>query len=237
MSAVRRASGRCARWHWSRAGLLTGITHLPSVHDLALHQAVCALGASALWGGATVAGRRLSPLLPPLLLAGSRFALAVPLLVVFALCSPPGHAASATAQAHGFGFLLLIVLLPDLLGMVLYYRGLRGTPASIATLAELCYPLTALLIGITVLHTAITPAQWLGLILLVAAVLALGRRPDTVSTEMAIGVDYAGTYPRRGRRPLPRGGRVGTDKKSDQARLRFHSLLTLPPWGGVAGRP
>ena len=71
----------------------------------------------------------------------------------------------------------MIALLPGLLGMGLYYWGLRGTTASVATLAELCYPLTALLIGVFVQHTPLMPGQWLGLALLLAAVLGLGQKP------------------------------------------------------------
>ena len=75
----------------------------------------------------------------------------------------------------------LIVLLPDLAGMVLYYFGLRGTTASVATLAELCYPLTSLAIGVFVLHTPMLPGQWLGLGLLLLAVLGLGQKPGVTA--------------------------------------------------------
>ena len=61
--------------------------------------------------------------------------------------------------------------------MGLYYLGLRGTPASVATLAELCYPLTSLLLGLFVQHTPVLAGQWLGLALLLPAVAALGRTP------------------------------------------------------------
>jgi drug/metabolite transporter (DMT)-like permease len=36
--------------------------------------------------------------------------------------------------------LLLLALVPGLLALLLYYRGLRGTPAAAATLAELAFP-------------------------------------------------------------------------------------------------
>ena len=90
--------------------------------------------------------------------------------------SAPTHSISYAAL-----FLLLIVLLPDLLGMVLYYAGLRGTSASAATLAELCYPLTALAIGIFVQHTPISPGQGFGLVLLLAAVFGLSRLPGVIA--------------------------------------------------------
>ena len=106
-------------------------------------QALLALGASAIWGAATVVGRPLSFVLTPALLSGVRFALALPALTVLALFFPMPPTAARTPEIGGL--LLLIALVPGLLGMWLYYRGLSGTTASVATLAELCYPLTSLL--------------------------------------------------------------------------------------------
>ena len=173
-------------WAWSVAAfagayLLIGFKSLPSLGDIHAEQALLALGASALWGAATVAGRSLTASLSPGGLAGARFALAVPVLLLLTLV--PNGAASPSVHSANFAalFLLLIVLLPDLLGMVLYYAGLRGTSASAATLAELCYPLTALGIGIFVQHTPVTPSQGIGLALLIFAVVGLGRKPSVVA--------------------------------------------------------
>ncbi len=174
----RRRSGFWAWCGLALAGalLLTGITRPPSLADIHTRQALCALGAAALWGGATVAGRFLTPTLTPALLSGARFALAVPVLGLLALVPSPAAPAAHT-PAHALLFLLLIVLLPDLLGMGLYYAGLRGTAASVATLAELCYPLTALLIGLFVQHAQLTIGQWAGLALLLLSVLGLSLAP------------------------------------------------------------
>ena len=169
-------------WGWGAAAmagayLLIGFQKPSSVTDVHTTQALLALGAAGLWGAATVAGRSLTATLSPSLLAGSRFALAVPVLALLTLV-PTGTPPTPTHSAHYAGlFLLLIVLLPDLAGMGLYYLGLRGTSASVATLAELCYPLTSLLLGLYVQHTPVLAGQWLGLALLLLAVAGLGRRP------------------------------------------------------------
>lgn len=173
-------------WGWGAAALagaylLIGFQRPPSLSDIHTKQALLALGAAGLWGAATVAGRSLTTALPPRLLAGARFALAVPALALLTLV-PVGGQGEPTHSAHYAGlFLLLIVLLPDLAGMGLYYLGLRGTPASVATLVELCYPLTSLLIGLLVLHTPVRAGQWLGLALLLLAVLGLGRKPGVAA--------------------------------------------------------
>ena len=61
---------------------------------------------------------------------------------------------------------LLIVIFPDALGMLLYYIGLKRTPASLATLAELAFPATALIISLGDRSQALNLAQWVGLGLL-----------------------------------------------------------------------
>jgi drug/metabolite transporter (DMT)-like permease len=176
-------------WAWGMAAfagayLLIGFHKPPSLSDVHTEQALLAVGASVLWGAATVAGRSLSGALSPGGLTGARFALAVPALLLLTLV-PNGTPAAATHSVHFAAiFLLLIVLLPDLLGMVLYYFGLRGTPASAATLAELCYPLTALAIGVFAQHTALTPSEWLGLALLIVSVIGLGRKPGVTAPTL-----------------------------------------------------
>ena len=186
-------------WAWCLAAfagayLLIPFQKPPSLSDIHAQQALLALGASALWGAATVAGRSLSAVLSPGGLAGARFALAVPVLLLLTLV-PNGTAAAPTHSAYfAVMFLLLIVLLPDLLGMALYYFGLRGTPASVATLAELCYPLTALAIGVFVQHTPMSQGEWLGLALLLVAVIGLGQKPGVAAPplEMPLNVRRPG---------------------------------------------
>lgn len=166
-----------------RHGVLVTRFVWPSPGDLHARQALCALGAAALWGAATVAGRPLTRALPPAVLTGARFALAVPALLLLLLV-PVAHAQPATHGAlYALLFLAVIVALPDLAGMELYYQGLRGTSASVATLAELCYPLTSLLLGLAVLGAPMGWGQLVGLGLLLGAVLALGRRPLVVREE------------------------------------------------------
>ena len=178
-------------WLWAGgallgAYLLIGFQAMPSLRDVRTEQALLALGASALWGAATVAGRLLTPSLTPGALAGGRFALAVPMLAVLTLVptsaypSPlllPSLHALLGPTGYGLLFLALIALLPDLAGMSLYYRGLAGTPASAATLAELCYPLTSLLLGVLILHDPLVRGQWIGLAVLLASVMGLTLRP------------------------------------------------------------
>lgn len=180
----RRSAGF---WGWGALALAGACLLVVADRDFHPHllsrvlteQALLAVGASGLWGAATVAGRPLSVALPPSLLTGARFALALPVLALFALLSTPPPAAARTPQIAGL--LCLIALFPGLIGLGLYYWGLRGTTASVATLAELCYPLTSLLLGLFVLHVPVTPGQGVGLALLLAGVLGLSLKPGVAT--------------------------------------------------------
>lgn len=77
--------------------------------------------------------------------------------------------------------LLLLALVPGLLALLLYYRGLRQTPASAATIAELAFPLSALLINWLAFGATLAPGQVLGLAALAAILVHMavrGRTPD-----------------------------------------------------------
>jgi drug/metabolite transporter, DME family len=69
---------------------------------------------------------------------------------------------------------ILLALIPGLLALLLYYRGLTGTRASYATLAELAFPATAVILNWAVLGVGVSAHQVLGFILLWAAVFVLG---------------------------------------------------------------
>ena len=130
---------------------------------------VCyALGAAAIWGTCTVVGRAISNDVAPTALAGLRFAFAIPFLIGLFIWSGVG---SVTFSFTTIVLpMALIILLPDALGMFLYYQGLKRTPASIATLAELAFPATALLIGFGFQGAKFDVGQWTGLILLLSCI-------------------------------------------------------------------
>ena len=78
-----------------------------------------------------------------------------------------------------------LALIPGLLAIGLYYRGLRTTPASRATLAELAFPFTAALVGVLILDRTLSATQWIGLLVVAAAVTALALH-ERVSESPAV---------------------------------------------------
>jgi drug/metabolite transporter (DMT)-like permease len=135
--------------------------------------AALALGAAFLWGSSTVLGRLVLKDVPFYALTGARLFLAVPLLagIVVAQSAVGGLAAGFASEP---GRVILLALIPGLLALLLYYRGLTGTRASYATLAELAFPATAVVLNWAFLGVGVSANQVLGFVLLWAAVVVLG---------------------------------------------------------------
>ena len=106
---------------------------------------VLVLGAVIMWAGGTVLGRYALQDVSFPVTTSMRFVLALPVLLVIVLIDKGSSAFSGYAIAQLPSF-LGIVIVPGLLAMLLYYLALSRTPASLATIAELGYPLALFLI-------------------------------------------------------------------------------------------
>ena len=135
--------------------------------------ALLTLGAAILWGSSTALGRFVLKDVPFHTLTGARLLLALPVLWVIVL-------AQGSLGQVGAGFaaeparVALLALIPGLLALLLYYRGLSGTKASYATLAEISFPASAVILNWVFLGVTVTANQLAGFGLLWAAILALG---------------------------------------------------------------
>ncbi|WP_054941425.1 DMT family transporter [Paenibacillus ihuae] len=137
-----------------------------------------AMGAAALWGGSTVMGRYLLGSMSYETVTSLRFILALPLL--FTITSLEGaswqvNGGWGTTSAVAVN-LLLQALLPGLLSMLLYYKGLNTTKASFATLAELSFPMTGILINWIVYHQLVTLPQLVGFALIWTALFFISNQ-------------------------------------------------------------
>ncbi len=131
--------------------------------------ALLAIGAAILWAGGTVLGRYAATAMatPQVTMLRFFFGLIASFMIVLILGDP---LLPAAADIPG---LVLLALIPGLLALLLYYRGLAGTAASRATLGELAFPLTAAFIGVTLLDGSLDGSQWIGFVLLLGSVTAL----------------------------------------------------------------
>lgn len=145
-----------------------------------------ALGAAALWGGSTVMGRYLLGSMKYETVTSLRFILALPfLLVITTLEGAPwqmqgGFSASAVIAIN----LLLQALLPGLLSMLMYYKGLSTTKASFATLAELSFPMTGVIINWIWFNQLVTAPQILGFALIWVALFYISNQQSKTQATL-----------------------------------------------------
>ena len=137
-----------------------------------------ALGAAALWASGTVLGRYALGSISFWSMTALRFSVALPVLVAIVLVSEGGAGFTHYTVTDFVPNLLGIALLPGLLALLLYYRALAKTPASLATIAEMAYPVAATLIASGPapwgFQQPIYPAQIIGTALLLAVIGLLG---------------------------------------------------------------
>jgi drug/metabolite transporter (DMT)-like permease len=148
--------------------------------------ALLAIGAAALWGAGTVLGRHMTAYLEPGEITALRFGIGLPASAVLVVVT--GGTSSFAIGGGDVVPLFVLALIPGLLALTIYYRGLRTTPASMATLAELAFPLSALMLNYLVFRSTITASQALGIVL-VSGVLIVMSRAAHSDGPRAVGVD------------------------------------------------
>ncbi|WP_025721155.1 DMT family transporter [Paenibacillus sp. 1-18] len=160
--------------------LLTFGWSLPFGHarDFVQVGSLLALGAAVLWGGSTVMGSYLLRSIKYETVTSLRFMVALPLLIVLTSVEhapwnmPTGTWAGAAVIIN----LLLQALLPGLLSLLLYYKGLSTTKASYATMAELSFPMVGVVINWIAFQQIVTIAQLTGFMLIWITLFMISRQ-------------------------------------------------------------
>jgi DME family drug/metabolite transporter len=152
------------------ASYLVAFAEPGSVSVERLVPAALGAGAALLWALGTVLGRHAGVKVPPGQLAGLRFLCGLPVAAVLLVWLGDG----VQAGVGDVPALVGLALVPGLAALLLYYRGLRTTPAATATVAELAFPATALIVNAIAFGTVPTGSQLAGAALLAATVVALG---------------------------------------------------------------
>jgi drug/metabolite transporter (DMT)-like permease len=159
-----------------------------------LEAGLLALGAAALWAAGTVMGRVALGQLSFQTTTSMRFTLAIPVLLIILLWQNGGHA-FANYQASYILPFLGIALIPGLAALLLYYRALRSTPATLSTIAEMAYPVAA-----TFIASAPPPygfrqplylGQAIGTLLLIGVILTLNWTKERVPPVVVADTDAA----------------------------------------------
>ena len=154
-----------------------------SPFEVSLHgmePVLLALGAACLWALGTVLGRFLALRLAFQQVTAVRFAFGLPASFVAVLVL----GAPFTASWRDLAFIALLALVTGLVALLLYYWGLKRTPASVAAIAELTFPVVAISVGYLFLDTALTASQLVGVALTSIVVMLLPTRaPALVKAE------------------------------------------------------
>jgi drug/metabolite transporter (DMT)-like permease len=142
-----------------------------------LEAGLLALGAAAFWASGTVLGRYALGSISFWSMTSLRFTLALPVLIVIVLFQYGPSGFGHYQLSDFWPNLLAIAIVPGLLALLLYYRALSKTPASLATIAEMAYPVAATLIFWAPppwgFNQPVYPAQVIGTALLLAVILIL----------------------------------------------------------------
>jgi len=129
-----------------------------------------ALFSCSIWAVATVAGRLVLLRQSPMVASFWRYAFGLGGLLGLSLL---GNVPMAWGQAFTPPLLYsmtYMAVIPGLLAMICYYAGLSRTPASIATFAELLFPVGAVILNTLFLHTPLNHTQMIAGGVLLAAV-------------------------------------------------------------------
>ncbi|MBI1755121.1 DMT family transporter, partial [Candidatus Azambacteria bacterium] len=140
----------------------------PNVIGVAL-----ALVAAVLWGASTVLGKYVLNRRSFTVMTSLRFSVAFLFLI---LLNWYQHSFPSFSQITGTDilFIFIIAITSGVVSLFIYYRGLSYTKASVATLAELGFPMAAVIVNwIFIPNSGLVPMQLAGMAVLLFAVFRL----------------------------------------------------------------
>jgi len=144
--------------------------------------ALLALTAAALWGASTVLGRYVLQRAAFQTLTALRFIIAF-VFLGFLNAYQGTFPAWGSVTPTDWLFIVIIALTSGVFSLFIYYYGLQYTKASIATLAELGFPLAAVFVNAYFIagvaqqgtHLGLYIGQWIGTLILLFALYMLSR--------------------------------------------------------------
>lgn len=133
-----------------------------------------ALSAAVLWGASTVLGRYVLTSVSFRLVTAMRFAIAFVFLLGLNAYNGTLSGLSSLTPKDIF-YVCIISITSGVVAMYLYYRGLSVSRASVATIAELGFPVGAVLINYIFLGASLVVTQMIAMCVLLFAVYKLGQ--------------------------------------------------------------
>jgi drug/metabolite transporter (DMT)-like permease len=179
-------------WIWAVIALIGGYavsfpTLLPTLTtgDKTWLASLLAVGAAFAWGSSTVFSKKSLHALHYRTATAVRFGLTAALLFIVLIIN--GNLTLVeTLTPVQWQYLLMIVFSTGLVALVIYYAGLRLVPASVSTICELFWPISAVMLDLAIHGNVLTITQWLGAAVLLAAIYKISNlNPKAVEVTSA----------------------------------------------------
>ena len=135
---------------------------------------VFALLAAFFWGGSTVMGRLVLNKISFQAMTAVRFLSALVFLLLLNIYYGTLNQVS-TASSKDWIYVLIIAVLAGFVSLFIYYKGLQTTKASVATIAELAFPFSAVIVNWIFLDAKLEVGQIIGGLILVISLLGLTK--------------------------------------------------------------
>jgi drug/metabolite transporter (DMT)-like permease len=130
--------------------------------------------AAFLWGASTVFGKYVLLNTDFKLMTSLRFVLALLFLLVLNIST---HSIPTLSEVtvRDWLYIIIIAVASGVVALFIYYKGLEHTKASVATIAELGFPMAAVIINWIFLSATLVPLQLVGMAVLIFAIYRLTR--------------------------------------------------------------
>ena len=138
-----------------------------------------AIGAAFAWGSSTVMGKYSLKELDTRIITPLRLGLTAGLSGIYLLLFG-GYVAFPTISGDQLLFLIAIVFSSGTVALSIYYFGLKKVPASKATIFEMFWPISAVIIDWVFFDHALTWSQLMGAALMLTAIYQVSQRRDSV---------------------------------------------------------
>jgi len=138
--------------------------------------AALSLLAAVSFGAATTLGKLLINSVDVRTATFGRYAVTTVLALAACLVTLGTHLPFAEVSVRQWLFIIIIGMTSGTTAIVLYYWGLQHIRATVATICELCLPLSAVVLDYFVNGTVLTGVQWLGAALLLSAIVHISLR-------------------------------------------------------------
>ncbi len=144
--------------------------------------ALFAFGAAAAWGTSTTFSKLLLAKTTATVATGLRFFFSMVFgFIGLLLVNQVPHLESISLAQYGT--LTAIALSTGMVALFIYYKGLKSTPANVATILELIFPLLAIFIDAVLYKVILHPSQFLAAGVLLFAIYKVGLQADQMSKK------------------------------------------------------